>query len=164
MKSVELIRWSLALSDQLVARLVADMARTPMVRSCGSTGNHPLWIIGHFAAIEGAMAESVFGEPNPVAHWTPLFAAGTQPSSDPAAYPPFEEVLGAFRRLRGRTLSLLEKLDDADLDKAPRDVPPGFEDEMKTIGRNLLLTSLHNMMHFGQIADCRRVAGHAPMV
>jgi hypothetical protein len=34
---------------------------------------------------------------------------------------------------------------------------------MTSFGNTLLLISLHNMFHNGEIADCRRVAGLKPM-
>ena len=63
---------------------------------------------------------------NPVAHWAPLFAAGTQPTTDAAAYPPFDEVFQTYRDLRARNLKLLDEVGEAGLDRVPKDVPAGF--------------------------------------
>ena len=46
----------------------------------------------------------------------------------------------------------------------PKKVPPGFEELMTTFGQTLLLLTLHNMVHYGQIADARRVAGLKPLI
>ena len=37
-----------------------------------------------------------------------------------------------------------------------RNIPPGFEDAMKTAGHTFLLVTLHQMVHYGQIADARQ--------
>jgi hypothetical protein len=57
---------------------------------------------------------------------------------------------------------MLDQIGEAGLDRAPKNIPPGFEDPMKTIGQTFLLISLHNMVHYGQIADARRAAGLKP--
>lgn len=73
-------------------------------------------------------------------------------------------MLGAFRENRAESLRILEEVGEAGLDRAPKAIPPGFEDAMKTIGQTLLLMALHNMVHYGQVADARRVAGRAPLM
>jgi hypothetical protein len=35
---------------------------------------------------------------------------------------------------------------------------------MATFGSSLLLIALHQMVHYGQIADSRRVAGRKPLM
>lgn len=144
------------------ARLVADMRHAPLTQPTSRGGNHPLWIMGHLAVIEGGIPQILFGEPNPVEHWKPPFAAGTRPKADASAYPAFDEVLRTYRELRARTLNLLEEVGEAGLARVPKQVPPGFEELMQTFGQTWLLIALHNMVHYGQITDARRVAGLAP--
>lgn len=168
MRAIDVVRMALQMTDEGIRRLVADMRDTPLIPSTpggkGGDGNHPLWIMGHLAFIEGTFRTIVRGEPNPVGHWASLFAPGTRPTADADRYPPFDEVLGAYRELRSGTLRLLEELGDAGLDQTPRWVPPGFEDAMRTVGQSLLLLSLHQMVHYGQITDARRVAGREPLL
>jgi hypothetical protein len=73
-------------------------------------------------------------------------------------------VLATYRRLRARNLKLLDDVGDSGLDRAPVAVPQGFEEVMKTVGQTLLLIALHNMVHYGQIADARRAAGLKPLL
>ncbi|MBC7783343.1 MAG: DinB family protein [Burkholderiales bacterium] len=170
MKAIELVRWAMQMSDEATARLVADMRDAPLTQpmpGVGSGGNHPLWILGHLAVIEGGIAQIFFGAEgakNPVEHWWPLFGPGTEPKPDASLYPSFDEVLSTYRQLRARNLTLLEEIGDAGLDRVPKDVPPGFEDAMKTFGQTLMLIALHNMVHYGQIADARRAAGYKPLM
>ena len=168
MKAIELIRFAMELTDQGTAQLVADMRDEALARPTGGggSGNHTLWCLGHLAWIEGGIPQILFGEPHPLEHWTPLFAPGTQPSSDASLYPSFDEVLATYRDLRKRNLKLLDELggDDAALDRVPKDVPPGFESVMTTFGHTLMLIALHNMVHYGEIAVARRAVGRQPLM
>ncbi|HEY7118022.1 MAG TPA: DinB family protein [Tepidisphaeraceae bacterium] len=163
MKAIDLIRNAMQISDQAMLMLVEDMKDAPLAQPTPCGGNHPLWVLGHVTFIEGNVPHVLFGEPNPVGHWAPLFAAGTEPKSDAAAYPPFEEVLRTYRDLRARNLQILERLGDAGLDQPTKAPPPGLEAFMRTAGEALLLVALHQMSHRGQVADARRTAGRKPV-
>ena len=168
MNRIELIRWALSLTEGATAQIVGELRDAPLTRPTkgakGGDGNHPIWTLGHLCVIEGGIPEILFGESNPVEHWKPLFAAGTKPSDGPSKYPSFDELLRKFHELRANTLRILDRLGDAGLDRKPKNVPPGFEQTMTTFGQTLLLISLHNMVHYGQIADVRRVAGVKPLM
>jgi hypothetical protein len=169
LKAIDLIRSALQMTDLGTAALVVDMREAPLtqpvVRNGQPTGNHPLWILGHIAFLEGALPGIILGEegePNSVGHWAPLFAPGTEPKANASLYPSFDEVLGKCRELRARNLKLLDQIGEAGLDRAPKAIPPGFEDAMRTVGQTFQLIALHQMVHYGQIADARRAAGHKP--
>ena len=168
MKAIDLIRWAMQMTEQGTAAIVAELRDAPLTQPTpgakGGGGNHPLWTLGHLCVIEGSMPHILVGEKNPVEHWWPLFAPGTQPTTDASVYPSFDEVLRTYRELRTRNLRLLDEIGEAGLDRVPKNVPPGFEDAMKTFGHTLLLVALHNMVHYGQIADARRVAGLKPLM
>ena len=164
MKAIDLIRWAMQFTEQGTTRLIEDIRNAPLTQPCENGGNHPLWNMGHLAFIEGAICHIVTGEPNPVEKWAPLFATGTQPKKDASAYPPFEEIVRTWRDLRAANLKMLEHIGDAGLDRAPKFVPPGFEDFMKTNGQALLVVTLHNMVHYGQITVARRAAGLKPLM
>lgn len=164
MNRLDLIRWAMQMTDQGTAALVEDIRHAPLTQPTSRGGNHPLWVLGHLAFLEGGLRHVLVGEQNPVGHWEPLFATGTQPKTDAGAYPPFDEVLARYRELRASNLRLLDEVGEAGLDRVPKHVPPGFEDAMKTVGQTLLLIALHNMVHYGQVADARRVAGLKPLL
>lgn len=167
MNRIDLIRWAMEMTDQSTARIVEDLRSSALLQPMpgkGNGGNHAMWIVGHLAVIEGDIPAIVFGEQNPVEHWRPLFGIGTQPKNEAGAYPPFDEVLARYRDLRARNLKLLDEIGDAGLDRAPRAVPAGFETMMRTIGQTFLLITLHNMVHYGQVADVRRAAGKQPLM
>jgi hypothetical protein len=155
-----------SLGDEVegLARVLEGLEATPLAQPGPQGGNHPLWIVGHLAVIEGSFAQTLLGEKNPVEHWWPLFGMGTQPQLDASIYPPFAEVLATFRRLRARNLELLDQFGEERLGETPRNVPPGFEEVMQTVGQTFLLNCLHSMVHYGQITDVRRVVGLKPLI
>jgi uncharacterized damage-inducible protein DinB len=164
MTKIDLIRWALRTADESTARLVEDMRDQPLTRPTARGGNHALWVLGHLAVVEGMIPHTVFGEPNPLQHWWRLFGTGSEPSDDAGSYPPFDEVLATYRRLRASNLARLEEIGEAGLERAPKVIPPGFESRMQTIGRTFHLIALHQMFHLGQVADARRAAGREPFV
>jgi hypothetical protein len=113
---------------------------------------------------EGSIPQILFGESNPVEHWWPLFGQGSTPTDDAGEYPSFDEVLATYRDLRAKNLARLEEIGEAGLDRTPKSVPSGFEDEMRTVGQTFLTMAMHQMIHFGQLADARRAAGRAPFI
>ena len=167
MTTTDLLRWALTMTGQSTERIVADLRSSPLTPSTpgakGGDGHHALWILGHLCVVEGSVPAVLFGLPNPAEHLKPLFAAGTTPRPDGHGYPTFDALLATFRRLRAENLELLDELGENGLARAPDAPPPGFEEVMATAAHTLLLTALHTMVHYGQIADARRVAGLPPL-
>jgi hypothetical protein len=168
MKGLELIRWALQFTQQGTQAIADGMREHALTRPTpgapGGDGNHALWSLGHICVIEAGIPSILFGEPHPLEHWWPLFGTGTQPSDDASIYPPFDEVLSTYHAMRARNLKLLDEIGEAGLDRVPANVPPGFETMMTTFGQTFLLITLHNMVHYGQIADARRAAGLKPLL
>jgi hypothetical protein len=164
MEAMDLIRWALQMTDHGTNALVADMRDAALTQPTDRGGNHTLWCLGHITFVEGAVTQIITGEPNPVGNWAPLFGTGTAAKPDASVYPSFEEVMRAYRAGRVRTLKLLDGVGEAGLDRKPDNVPPAFEEAMKTVGQSFLLLTLHQMVHYGQIADARRAAGRTPLM
>lgn len=158
------IRSALAFTDAGITGILQDMHAHAFVRSTPETGNHPMWIMGHLAYIEGAILSCITGEPNPAAEFESRFAPGTTPSDNPDAYPPFADVVARFHQLRARTIATLDRIGDPGLDARPRFVPPAFESVMTSLGATFMLGALHTMVHYGQLTDARRIAGLKPLM
>jgi hypothetical protein len=163
MKAIDVIKSAMELSDRATTGLIEDMRDAPMTQPTPRGGNHPLWVLGHIAFIEGNIPHVLFGEKNPVEHWAALFAPGTEPTTDPGAYPPFDEVLRRYKEFRARNLRLLEDLGEEGLSRPTVAPPRGLEDLLSTAGQTFLVIALHQMSHRGQVADARRAAGRAPL-
>jgi len=164
MKALDLIRWALEFTEAGLTRLVSDMRDRPLTQPTSAGGNHPLWVLGHLAYVEGAVANIAFGVPNPVEHWEPLFGTGSQPTTNAADYPSFDEVLTTFRELRAKNLKRLNEVGEAGLDAVPKNVPDMFKDVMTSVGKTYLLIALHQNVHYGEVCDARRVAGLKPLL
>ena len=66
--------------------MINDMQDALFTFPTPNGGNHPLWVLGHMAYVEGELVQHMMlGQPNPVAHWKSLFGPGSQPSADPSS-------------------------------------------------------------------------------
>jgi hypothetical protein len=166
MKATETIRAALETSRDWALTLARDLKDKPLAYPTPNGGNHALWVMGHAACSEAGLIGMITGERDEVHRWDALFDANSEPSSDASVYPPFEAVLSAFERLRAKTLALLDGLDEADLSKPAAHVPEELRRDAHfgTVGRVLLFTEVHQMSHFGQLADVRRALGRRPLV
>jgi hypothetical protein len=162
MKATDAIRMAFAFCDQGF-RAVVDMAHAPLTQPGPYGGNHPMWIAGHLAIAEGRLHKILLGEANPVEHWKPLFDWMTEPKTDASAYPPFEEVVETFRRLRAKTVAYLDEIGDAGLDRPSKSPPPGFEAPFATVGQAVMTIAMHQISHNGQASVARRAAGKEPV-
>lgn len=166
MKPTDPIRIALEMSRDWADILAEDLADKPMTTILPDGGNHAMWIVGHAAHSEGGLYGMITGEPNPLEHWSPLFQQGSQPHFDAGKYPPYREVLDQFKTLRAKTIKLTNTLSASDLDARPRFIPdvlagiPIFA----TVGSTLVFTAMHQMSHFGQLADIRTRLGRAPLL
>jgi hypothetical protein len=162
MKAIDAIRMALAFGDRGM-RALEDMKDAPLTRPGEFGGNHPMWVAGHLAVVEGRLQKILHGTPNPVEHWKPLFDWGSEPSDDLAAYPPFEEVLGTYRSLRAKTLAFLDEIGDEGLDRPPAvQPPPPLGSAFETVGMGLMTIAGHQCFHTGEAAVARRASGKSP--
>jgi hypothetical protein len=49
-------------------------------------------------------------------------------------------LIGTYRQYREKNIEALNKMDDTALDERPKNVPPAFEDSMRTAGQALLIS------------------------
>ena len=159
MHSIELIRDNLTKSRDRALRRIEEMRAHCLVFPTPNGGPHTLWVLGHLAYIETQIVRTfVLGEPNPLAHWEPVFD-GADVSGDARDFPPFDETLAKCREVREATLTLLATLTEADLDRPAAQIPKGYEDTFGTYRQCLQYVADHTYMHRGQLADARRAAG-----
>jgi DinB superfamily len=161
MKAMQAIQIALKFSDGGM-KLLDEMKADPLVRPGPWGGNHAMWIAGHLAVIEGRLHKMLHGTPNPVEHWKPLFDWGSEPRDDPSAYPPYEEVMQTFRRLRAGTLAFLEEVGEEGLDRPTKYQPPGFSG-FETVGSAIMIVACHACGHFGGLTVVRRASGRQPV-
>jgi len=157
MQAITAIRLVLRFSD-MGMKYLAEMRDAPLLRPGPWGGNHAMWIAGHLAVVEGRLQQMLHGGPNPVARWKPLFDWGSEPSDDPAAYPPFDEVLQTLKDLRAQTHAFLDEFGDAGLDRPTKCQPPGFTG-FETAGAAIGIIAGHACGHLGGLNVVRNAAG-----
>lgn len=165
MNAVQLITNQLNTSMGITMPLIEDLRDEPMTQPSAEGGNHATWILGHLAFSEASLLRDwMLGEENPVADWAPLFAGGSQPSTDASIYPQFDELLEKLQQLRAGTMEYVATLSDADLDTQSKNCEPQFASFFGTVGLCLANTALHWGGHRGQLADIRRRLGREPLM
>jgi uncharacterized damage-inducible protein DinB len=147
------------MTDEWMSGAAEDLRDAPLVQPTAKGGNHALWTVGHVAWVEGSFRAMLFGEPNPLEHWKPLFGQGTTPTADASAYPGYDEVFAAYKKLRADNLARIEALSDEDLARPPAKVPAEVPDLMKTKAQALMVLALHQVSHLGQLSVVRRALG-----
>ena len=83
---------------------------------------------------------------------------GSEPVDDPAAYPPFEEVLVKFKELREQTHAFLNEFGEEGLDRPTKCQPPGFSG-FETVGAAIIIIAGHACGHLGGLNVVRAAAG-----
>ena len=157
MKALDAIRIALKFSDMGMTHL-SGMKDSPLVRPGPWGGNHAMWIAGHLAVVEGRLQQMLHGTPNPVQQWKPLFDWGSEPVDDLAVYPPFEDVLQTFRRLREQTHAFLDEFGEEGLDRPTKCQPPGFSG-FETAGAAIQIVACHAIGHMGGLTVVRAASG-----
>jgi len=159
MQSIDLIRENLRKSTDRVLLRVEEMREHCMVAPTPNGGCHTLWVLGHLAYIEGLVVRTfMLGERNPLAEWEERFD-GAEVSCEASAFPPFDQVLERCRELRASTVTVIDGLSEADLDRASANAPRGHEATFGTYRLCLQYVADHWYMHRGHLADARRAAG-----
>lgn len=157
MQAITAIRIALKFSDMGMKHL-ESMSEAPLLRPGPWGGNHAMWIAGHLTVVEGRLHQMIHGTANPVHHWKPLFDWGSEPVDDPAAYPPYNEVLQKFKELRQQTHAFLDQFGEQGLDQPTKSQPPGFTG-FETVGQAMIIIACHATGHLGGLTVNRAAAG-----
>ncbi len=159
MQSIHLIRENLKRSEDIVLSRIEEMREHCVVFPTPTGGCHTLWVLGHLAYIEALLIRKfMLGEPNPLADWEEMFD-GYEVSGDIEHFVPFDRALAECRATRASTVSLLDSLDEDDLDQTSANVPDKVDELFGTCRKCFQYASDHWFMHRGQLADARRAAG-----
>lgn len=163
MESIELIRENLKRSEEIVLSRIEEMREFGFVTATSNGGCHTIWILGHLAYIESLVIRRfMLGETNPLAEWEKMFD-GELISHRPGDFIGFDQALEKCRTVRTGTNSLLASYCEADLDRVSRGFPTGTENLFGTYRRCFQYAADHWLMHRGQLASARRIAGVGKM-
>jgi hypothetical protein len=159
MNAKEAIKIAIDMGSFVGLAYVNDLSDADLMKRPSPGCNHINWQLGHLIAAEHRHQSTI----NPqgvkalptgfVEKYTPETAS----CDDPQKFCTKAELLSIFQDQRANTLASLEKLSEADLDRAT-----GI-DYAPTVGALYSLEGSHWLMHVGQWAVVRRQLGHKPL-
>src|SRR5690606_34888237 len=124
--------------------------------------NHALWVAGHLATVDNFFLSILAPEKmKDLPGYQEKFGMGSQPSGNPADYPPPEEVLANFRELRASLLAVLDQMDDEALQQPN---PPGTPSMIADKAAVFEMAAWHEGMHAVQATVARRALGHESII
>lgn len=124
--------------------------------------NHALWFSGHMAVVDNFLISNLAPEKTiQRPEFERAFGTGSQPTSNPADYPPPEAVLAAMNERRETLLAVLESLAESDFEKP---TPKGRPDFLPDVGSVFEMAVWHEALHSGQLSVARRSMGHSPVL
>lgn len=144
------------------ALLAAFKTPEDWTRQVHSQCNHALWFAGHMASTDNFFLSLIAPEKAiDLANLQPLFGMGSHPTSNPADYPPPEQIVSVMRERRQKLLEVLAGLQDADLS---RPLPKGTPDFLSDVGSVFEMAIWHEGVHSGQLSVARRALGFQPLM
>jgi hypothetical protein len=124
--------------------------------------NHALWFAGHMGHTDDFLISLIAPEKAAAKPgWAEKFGMGSRPTSNPADYPPVEEVLEYMRDRRLVVMQILAGLSEHDLEHPTREGAPEF---LSTYRQVFELAVWHEGIHVGQLTVARRALGFPPLV
>lgn len=120
--------------------------------------NHLLWSLGHLAATASWFNTLMAKNANHTVpgNYESLFGMDSKPTSDPSAYPSFEEVRSHFDSSFDTLIANAMKFNDDELQAPPEQDGHGFVSDKLDC---LFKLAWHEAWHLGQIVDQRRALG-----
>jgi len=158
MNGIDVIRASLEDTRFHLNWYLEDFSEADMFVRPHPAANHAAWQVGNICLAEVNMIrEEVPSAEYPVLPEGFLELHGTGvPKDGPEGYLSKAEFLNLFERVRAATIALVGGLNETDLDRVCTGSMAPFA---PTLGKLLILTSNHTLMHGGQIQVIRRVLG-----
>ncbi|HUU85887.1 MAG TPA: DinB family protein [Phycisphaerae bacterium] len=145
---------------RMTEQLLEDIPEEQLLHQPVSAGNHALWVMGHLATTDDALAGLYDGgQPVLPQSYNELFGMGSKPTHDAGAYPPIAEVREHLGATRKRLLDGASAADDAALSVALPEELEGFAPDRVGL---LISLAWHEGLHAGQITMVRRSLGIGP--
>jgi hypothetical protein len=158
MNTKDAIRSTMDLSLFVLSSYVSDLEDADLLRRPAPGCNHLAWQLGHLISSEVGLLNGIC--PGQAAELPAGFSEQHAKEKcgvdDPAQFRSKQEYLDLFQKVRASTLSALERLPEADLDKPS---PVWLRKRFPTVGAVFTLMSTHPMMHAGQFVVVRRQLG-----
>ena len=155
MNAKEVMLHSMGMGDHILAAYLGDLSDADLVLRPGEGQNHIAWQLGHLISAERSFVEGIKpGSCPPLpAGFDKAHNKEASKSDDPSKFLAKQTYLDLFQTQRAATKSVLESLNDAELD-AP--APESIRKFSPTIGTTFSLVGEHILMHVGQFVSVRR--------
>lgn len=138
--------------------LVNDIDEEKWADRCGTTVNHPAFVLGHTGYYAGVGMQMLGGEIELGDHEEVLYAHGKECLDDASLYPSKAESIAAFAERMNTVSDFLQSVDDAKLHASSEGT--WFAEKFPTMAGGMAFLMIgHIMFHFGQLSAWRRVAG-----
>jgi len=164
------VRLSNALERMKIARkftssFLEDLTPDEWFWTPSEMTTHVAWHIAHLTCAQYMLVmKRVRGERSDdekllPAEFRKQFGRGSTPAVCAENNPPVEEIRSRFDRVHHQALEELADLTDAELDVPSEPAHPMFRTKLDAVS----FSSMHEMVHAGQIALLRRLMGKAPL-
>jgi len=162
MNSREAIRLGIDSANTICQGYLGDLTDQELLMRPVPGANHIAWQLGHLLVSEHDMVEAACPGSMPAlpAGFADKYKAEASKLDSPDAFHSKSVYMNVFEQQRAGTFKALEKLSDADLDKA---APEKFRSFLKSVGDLFVMQGTHWLMHAGQWAILRRKLGRKPV-
>jgi len=157
MNAKDAIRYSLSSNMYVLKTYLGDLSEADLLIRTAPAANHTAWQLGHLISGEvsliGGLGCKTTALPTGFAEKHTKETCG---NDSPSAFLKKPEYVDLFDKVRAGTLTALDAMTDADLDKP---VTGPLKDFAPTNGAMFLLVANHVLMHAGQVTALRRKLG-----
>lgn len=138
--------------------LVKDIDENKWADRCGTTINHPAFVLGHLAYYAGVCMQWLGGEIELTEEDADLYKHGIECCDEPSKYPSKADSIAAYNERINTVVDYIETLDESAFTISSENTP--FADLFPTMGGIAAFMLIgHIPFHLGQISAWRRVAG-----
>jgi hypothetical protein len=151
--ALERMAWSRGFVESLLNGITDDQ----LIVRPGGTGNHALWIMGHYAVTDDQILAMMTGESETLPEtFAKRFTAGSEPIDDVAAYPTRHELTTTMRSTRERMSAWVASLPESDWGTATPEALAPFATDAISVP---FAIAAHDLFHAGQLATVRASLG-----
>jgi len=138
--------------------LVNDIDEAKWADRCGTTINHPAFVLGHTAYYAGVCMQMLGGDIELTEKDGSLYKHGNECADEASWYPNKADSIAAFNDRINTVADFIESLDESAFNASSEDT--FFADRFPTMGGVAAFMMIgHIPFHLGQISAWRRVAG-----
>lgn len=155
MNAKEVLKAALDQNHWVLTHYLSDLTDADLLVRPVPGANHAAWQLGHLITAECMFCQQFGGTPPSLpAGFAELH--GKEGANKDQGFATKTEYLDLFKKARAATLAALETLTEADLDKPSTG---NIAQVAPTLGKLLVLTAGHELMHAGQFTVLRRKLG-----